>query len=447
MSISLPARANAEFLRKQSKELRQAFANGDDEALSRIHQYLPRAGKLEGQALREMSLSLQEAQHALACAYGFDKWEEMMAAVDGPRFDDLMRLTDREAQILLREVDQRELVHALIDVPRSLIERFLGNMSESVKGYIVAEMGYVRDLPVQEIESARRVVLDQVLDLIEQGWITWPPQQAPTSSSTAPVAVDDQRLQKVAQPLMELSPADLAQLLGALAELARDSGILALESSVRGGKGTLLSEGIQLVVDGTEPALVANMLGTRAATILRNHTIRGQMTIEGWMSIYSGDNPQIVAQKLTSFFVEEPEYVAGNRGVPSIDDLITRIQEPAKSRTRQVRLVELFRDMASHARQHGVSALAPLVELVDDSALAAGMQAATVQDAGAGDILQCMETELHEQRVGMHRRHCLVVKGIAGIEAGMEPAILVADALQWSEDQATALERIAMPRL
>jgi hypothetical protein len=137
--------------------------------VTRIGQYLPRAGKLEGESLRAIDLSLQETQHALACEYGFGKWEELMAVVDGPQFDDLMQLTDREAQILLREVDQRELVRALIDAPRALVERFLGNMSERVKGYITTEMGYVRDLAVEETEVARRSMLDTVLDLIEQG--------------------------------------------------------------------------------------------------------------------------------------------------------------------------------------------------------------------------------------------------------------------------------------
>ena len=95
MSISLPTWANAEFLRKQSKELRQAFADGEDDAVARIRQYLPRAGKLKGESLLAIDLSLHETQHALACEYGFGKWEELMAVVDGPRFDDLMRPTDR----------------------------------------------------------------------------------------------------------------------------------------------------------------------------------------------------------------------------------------------------------------------------------------------------------------------------------------------------------------
>ena len=43
MPISLPGGANLEFLKKQSKELHQAFAAGETEALQCIHAHLPRA--------------------------------------------------------------------------------------------------------------------------------------------------------------------------------------------------------------------------------------------------------------------------------------------------------------------------------------------------------------------------------------------------------------------
>jgi hypothetical protein len=51
--------------------------------------------------LSQPKVSLQEAQHALASEYGFRRWVEMLAVVR-PCIDDILLLTDRETQILLR---------------------------------------------------------------------------------------------------------------------------------------------------------------------------------------------------------------------------------------------------------------------------------------------------------------------------------------------------------
>ena len=85
MPATLPARANLEYLKKQSKDLRRAFAEGEADAVDRIRRCLPRAGRLEESQLGEMDLSLQETQHALACEYGFGKWEELVAVRRGAR--------------------------------------------------------------------------------------------------------------------------------------------------------------------------------------------------------------------------------------------------------------------------------------------------------------------------------------------------------------------------
>ena len=68
MPTALPERANLEFLRKQSKDLHRAFAEGEAGAVARIRQHLPRAGRMPEGEVRAMELSLQEAQHAQRAA-------------------------------------------------------------------------------------------------------------------------------------------------------------------------------------------------------------------------------------------------------------------------------------------------------------------------------------------------------------------------------------------
>lgn len=196
---------------------------------------------------------------------------------------------------------------------------------------------------------------------------------------------------------------ELVGVMQSLGERARRLGILSLEGCIRGGRWTLLTEGIRLTVDGAEPALAVDMLEIRAGTILRNRTIRGHMAIEGCMAIHSGDNPAIVAQKLTTCFMEEPEFAGSVSRQQSVDGLIAVLRETPVSRTSLAEFVGFLRDLAVLARQKSLTALASLVVHVDDPVLAAGLAEAA------------------------------------------KPDVLVAEAKRWAEEQAAALAPALTP--
>ena len=445
MSISLPERANLEFLKKQSKDLQRAFAAGEAEAVNRIHQHLPRARSLAQDQLGAMELSLQEAQHALACEYGFAKWEALTAAVEAPGFDDLAKLTDREIQILMREVDQKVLVTALLGASQNILQRFLQNMSERVRGFIRTEIDFLGNVPAADVAAAREQLLSQVRALGE--WITWPPQDIEPTPSPAAPPEEDPRLAPIGRGLADVSEDDLADALRALADRAKLRGILSLEVCIAGVRGTLLTEGIRLVVDGTEPDLVVDMLEIRAATILRNRTIRGHMVIEGLMAIHSGDNPAIVAQKLTTYFVEEAADIPALSRELSTADLAAVLQETPMRAMTLAKLVDFFRDLAILARHRGLQALVPLIDQVQDDAVTALGLAMIVQpDMSPAQFMERAGQQLQEERMALHRHHCLVIKGMAGIQAGKKSDALVAEAREWAQTQAVALPMALTPQ-
>jgi flagellar motor switch protein FliG len=57
-------------------------------------------------------------------------------------FNDLARLTDREIQMFLREVDQKDLVVALTKTNKAVTQKCLGNMSERVRTFIQEEVDF-----------------------------------------------------------------------------------------------------------------------------------------------------------------------------------------------------------------------------------------------------------------------------------------------------------------
>ena len=87
-------------------------------------------------------------------------------------FDDIAKLTDREIQTLMRDVDQKDLVVALRSASEELKDKVLGNMSERVRAFITEEMEFQGPMRLSEVEEVQLRVVQQVRQLEEQGQIT-----------------------------------------------------------------------------------------------------------------------------------------------------------------------------------------------------------------------------------------------------------------------------------
>ncbi len=87
-------------------------------------------------------------------------------------FADIVKLTDREIQTLLREVDQKDLVIALKTAEDELKDKVLGNMSERVRTFVNEEMEFLGPMRVSEVEEVQLRVVQQVRQLEEQDQVT-----------------------------------------------------------------------------------------------------------------------------------------------------------------------------------------------------------------------------------------------------------------------------------
>jgi hypothetical protein len=98
---------------------------------------------------------------------------DRLAADLGPAeflFADITKLTDREIQILLREVDQKALVGATDEVR----EKLTGNMSERVRVFILSETGYVADIGAEKVAGIHYAICNQIVRMSKQGQISLP---------------------------------------------------------------------------------------------------------------------------------------------------------------------------------------------------------------------------------------------------------------------------------
>ena len=86
-------------------------------------------------------------------------------------FDDLETLTAREIQVVLREVEQKDLVVALKTASEEVKDKILGNMSERVRDYIEEEMEFLGPMRLSEVEDIQLRVVHKVRQLEEQGQV------------------------------------------------------------------------------------------------------------------------------------------------------------------------------------------------------------------------------------------------------------------------------------
>ncbi len=87
-------------------------------------------------------------------------------------FDDIAKLTDRDVQTLLREIDQKDLVVALKAASEDLKNKVVSNISEQVRGSIAEEMELLGPMPLTEVEEVQLRIVKQVRQLEEQGAVT-----------------------------------------------------------------------------------------------------------------------------------------------------------------------------------------------------------------------------------------------------------------------------------
>ena len=259
MAKTLPLRPNLEQLKKQAKDLQKEYKSGDAKAYERIRLHLPRLAEKSDEEMPKERFVLQDAQHVIARLYGFFSWDMLSSAVKTP-FAALMDFTDREIQVLLREVDQRDLVIALSRANSAVCDKILNhNMSERVRQFIKDEIDFVGDLPLEQVDEVQFRIVKQCVQLGEKGRVVWPPKplhkrtakekEAEKPSKTE--REENEMLLHLAQKKLEaLSYDELHQLFVGMAEQARKRGILSLERVGDTAVDPFIKMAIDLVVDG-----------------------------------------------------------------------------------------------------------------------------------------------------------------------------------------------------
>ena len=87
-------------------------------------------------------------------------------------FDDIARLTDREIQLILREVDTKDLAVALKGAQPEMQDRIFSNVSERVSTMIKEEMEFSGPVRLSDVEEVQLRIVQTVRQLEEAGQVT-----------------------------------------------------------------------------------------------------------------------------------------------------------------------------------------------------------------------------------------------------------------------------------
>lgn len=87
-------------------------------------------------------------------------------------FDDITGLTDREIQMLLREVDIKDMALALKGGSQELKGRIIGNMSERVGSMLKEEMQFLGPVRMSDVEERQIKIVQTVRLLEDAGQVT-----------------------------------------------------------------------------------------------------------------------------------------------------------------------------------------------------------------------------------------------------------------------------------
>jgi hypothetical protein len=303
----------------------------------------------------------------------------------------------------------------------------LSNMSQRVQRFIEEEMEFLGDQVRAEAPAAQRRILRVLHDLAQQGQVDWPHGEA--DSRVGPERAERMDRARVAidylrQPLEGQSPEQVAEMWQQVAAQATQHGILSLAYEAAEAAEPLVTEGLQLTLDGTEPALIEDLLRTRLECVLLPRMVAAAaMVAQAAAGVRAAESPVLVLHRLCARFCtfgEETDAAAHLDPRISTDELAGRLRaQPFASLDNAARAV-LLAHVGCLARSQGLASLAALVDATDDEMLrlALGLLA---REVDASELAQTLERHSSERLRQARARWVMCITGVRMMQDGERP--------------------------
>lgn len=190
-------------------------------------------------------------------------------------------------QRTLREINTEILTTALVGLPDDIKEIFFRNMSKRAGEIVTEDVKEKQGVHPSSIRSSQEFLM-QLLQ------------------KHAKYAVDEEPVpDKKTIPSIQLDSDDsIIATFRALASYVRKHGFLPLEAVEKTISHPIMREGIELMVDGTDPLYVQSILEKCKAAYLRSVETRIDMILDGLDSLAAKDYPYAVEHKLRAHLTQ-----------------------------------------------------------------------------------------------------------------------------------------------
>ena len=163
-------------------------------------------------------------------------------------------------------------------------------------------------------------------------------------------------------------------------------GILSLETAAKICADGFVREGLRLAADGTEPALLEDILLTRTRALCQTYDNFLRMTIEGCAALSAGDGPGLVTHKLHAVYsIDFDRELLSTHG--TVDKLRQRLRSAPVGAMDLDLFTETFGDLATIVRWRGPQVLTEILDEFDDEFVRLGLR----HVAAEGDIAALVE--------------------------------------------------------
>jgi RNA polymerase sigma factor (sigma-70 family) len=372
--------------------------------------------------------------------------------------DDLLHMPDSQMRNLLETVGRHtDLTITMQQAGPEVREKIYANLPPEKRDRLERDVFFYTPPEDKNPDEARERVLQKAGQALDG---TLPPPLS-AQEPFPPVIELKEKVEETPFACMDL--VQRVDFFIDLAQIARARGVVTYEQLVDDvdqpgddiflQDAQLLGMGIRLIVDGTWPSLVREMMETRTRALLQFLETRHQMIVAGVLGVQEGRNPLGLAHHLYNHFgfgdADPPGMTetrqSGKSLNPTKEELgVERFSDfgsPAKYgeiihrhrlealRPLSVRkmvfpeLCDLFMMLDEEARREGIHILKDLMELIDYDLLQRGLQL-TIEGAEPDlirELLQGRSRNLLRQQEVRYRMICV---GIESIQVGEYPQVI-----------------------
>lgn len=206
--------------------------------------------------------------------------------------EEITQWQPRALQRWLQQIEEKDLKSDLILVlpylPQSVNHLILENLSSQARNRVYNSMNQNKTVSYKAVQKAKERILDTANELIEFGIL-----EEPSESNKLNELADEKDTEYsnvLPQQLETRNSSEIMETILFLGQYAQERGLSALEEALSKIKDPFLSEALQLIIDGSEPELVEEVLRNRVQAISYHRDLLYNLMIEGVLGIQSGNS-------------------------------------------------------------------------------------------------------------------------------------------------------------